>query len=121
MSIMELEDKIQHDCVMWFDDKFPQYRGLLYHNYNNPPNKVRGAVLKGMGLRKGVPDLFFALPINGKPGFYIEMKKPKGTLEPEQRKYRDRLKKVGYSWELCRSLEEFKKIITKYLDLPINQ
>ena len=72
-------------------------------------------------MRKGVPDLFLALPINDRPGLYIEMKNEKGVLQPEQKKYRDRLKKVGYSWEICRSLEGFKKIITKYLGLPINR
>ena len=118
---MESEAKIQHNCVMWFDAEYPEYRGLLYHNYNNPPNKIQGRILKGLGLRKGVPDLFLALPINGRPGLYIEMKNEKGTLQPEQEKYRDKLKKVGYSWELCRSLEEFQKIITKYLVLQINR
>ena len=74
---MESEAKIQHKCVMWFDAEFPEYRGLLYHNYNNPPNKIQGRILKGLGLRKGVPDLFLALPINGRPGLYIEMKNEK--------------------------------------------
>ena len=112
---MASEAKIQHDCVMWFDGEFPEYRGLLYHNFLNPPNKIQGRILKGLGLRKGIPDLFLALPINGRHGLYIEMKNENGTLQPEQVKYRDRLKKVGYSWELCRSLESFKKIITEYL------
>jgi len=100
---------------MWFDKEFPQYRGLLYHNFLNPPNAVTGRILKGLGLKKGVPDLTFALPINGKHGLYIEMKTAKGTLQKEQIKYRDLLQKVGYNWELCRSLEQFKTIIKQYL------
>ena len=112
---MESEAKIQHSCIMWFDKEFPQYRGLLYHNFLNPPNAVTGRILKGLGLKKGVPDLTFALPINGKHGLYIEMKTAKGTLQKEQIKYRDLLQKVGYNWELCRSLEQFKTIIKQYL------
>jgi hypothetical protein len=112
---MESEAKIQHSCIMWFDKEFPQYRGLLYHNYLNPPNAVTGRILKGLGLKKGVPDLTFALPINGKHGLYIEMKTAKGTLQKEQIKYRDLLQKVGYNWELCRSLEQFQTIIKNYL------
>mgnify|MGYP003658370389 FL=1 len=110
------EAKIQHDCVMWFDSEYPQYRGLLYHNYLNPPNKIQGRILKGLGLKKGLPDLTFALPINGNHGLFIEMKNEKGVLAKEQIKYRDLLKKVGYNWELCRSLDQFKEIINKYLN-----
>ena len=54
---MDSEAKIQHDCIMWFDKEFPQYRGLLYHNFLNPPNKIQGRILKGLGLKKGLPDL----------------------------------------------------------------
>ena len=112
---MDSEQKIQHQCVMWFDSEYPQYRGLLYHNYLNPPNAITGRILKGLGLRKGVPDLTLALPIKGKHGLYIEMKNEKGTLQKEQLKYRDLRQKVGYNWELCRSLEQFKTIIKNYL------
>jgi len=115
MSTMESEAKIQHKCVMFFDAQYPQYRGLLYHNYNNPPNKIQGGILKGLGLRKGVPDMFLALPINGKHGLYIEMKNEKGTLQKEQIKYKELLTSVGYNWELCRSLDEFITIIETYL------
>jgi len=112
---MESEQKIQHSCIMWFDSEYPQYRGLLYHNYLNPPNAITGRILKGLGLRKGVPDLTLALPINGKHGLYIEMKNEKGTLQKEQIKYQKLLTDVGYNWELCRSLEQFKTIIKNYL------
>ena len=27
---MESEAKIQHNCVMWFDAEYPEYRGLTY-------------------------------------------------------------------------------------------
>jgi len=112
---MESEAKLQHNCVMYFDKQYPEFRGLLYHNFLNPPNKIQGMMLKGLGLKKGLPDLTFALPINGKHGLFIEMKTEKGVLAKEQIKYRDLLLKVGYNWELCRSLEEFKNIIKEYL------
>ena len=73
-------------------------------------------MLKGLGLKKGLPDLTFALPINGKHGLYIEMKNEKGTLQKEQIKYKKLLTDVGYNWELCRSLEQFKTIINTYLN-----
>ena len=44
------------------------------------------------------------------------MKTEKGTLQKEQIKYRDLLQKVGYNWELCRSLKQFQHAIKNYLN-----
>jgi len=38
----------------------------------------RGKVLKAMGVKPGVSDIFMAIPVGGKPGCWIEMKAPKG-------------------------------------------
>ncbi len=109
------EESIQHKCVMWFDANFPKYRLLLVHHYNNPRNAIQGAKLKGLGLKKGIPDLVLYLPNKTSHGLFIEMKNEKGRLQPQQLKYSELLPSVGYKWELCRSLEEFKQIISKYL------
>ncbi len=37
-------------------------------------NKIRGAMLKAEGVKKGVPDIFLPVPLNGYHGLYIEMK-----------------------------------------------
>ena len=44
------EAQFQTKCVSWFNDNFPELRGLLYHNYNNPRNAISGARLKAQGL-----------------------------------------------------------------------
>jgi hypothetical protein len=110
-----LEDKIQTVCVKWFDFQYKKLKPLLYCNYNNPRNAIQGAKLKKMGMRKGIPDLFLALPRGLCSGLYIEMKTSTGRLSKEQKEYAETLKSVGFHWELVRSFDEFKSVIEKYL------
>lgn len=65
----------------------------------------QGAKAKAMGLRKGWPDLQF-LFADGVTRF-IELKTETGSLQPEQREFRDRCKASGRDiWAMCRSLNE---------------
>lgn len=58
---------------------------------------------KSMGVRPGIPDLCFVFP--GGVTKWIELKAPKGSLEPEQRDFRDHVQPHGH-WALCRSVDE---------------
>lgn len=58
---------------------------------------------KAMGLKPGWPDLQFLFP-DGVTR-YIELKSDVGSLQPEQRAFRDRSNPHGI-WALCRSVEE---------------
>ena len=51
------EDRLQQECFIWHSNTYPNKRGLLYHNFNNPRNAIQGAKLKTMGLVSGVADL----------------------------------------------------------------
>lgn len=81
-------------------------------------NKIRGAMLKAEGVRKGVPDIFFPCPMNGFHGLYIEMKvadRTKGRVSEEQKWFIDELVKQGYHCAVCYGAEEAKDVIRKYL------
>ena len=110
------EEKIQNQCILWFDKKYPKYRLLLVHHYNNPRNAIQGSKLKGLGLKKGIPDLVLYVPNKKYNALFIEMKNETGKLQSQQVKYSEILPEMGYKWELCRSLDNFKKIITSYLE-----
>lgn len=58
---------------------------------------AHGAILKRMGVRKGVPDLFFPKPRAGFHGLWIEVKKPGGKPTPEQRAFIDEAVQDGYA------------------------
>ena len=61
-----------------------------------------------IGVLAGVADL--CLIHNGEL-IFIEMKTEKGALRPAQEEFRDRVQSHVFKWFLCRSLEEFKKIV----------
>lgn len=69
------ENKIQHEVVKWFSQKYPQYRGLLFEVNNNPANVKHALKRRAMGMISGVSDLIFIIPRTGKVAG-IEIKAP---------------------------------------------
>lgn len=112
------ESQIQMQCVDWFSH---QYRSLfeagkLVHIANERKCSSRaGRELNKMGVRKGIPDLSLFIAKKGYHGLFIEMKRPREYPRPEQRAMMASLEEEGYKCVVCRSLEEFRKIINEYL------
>lgn len=80
-------------------------------------NKIRGAMLKAEGVKKGVPDIFLPMPLNGYHGLYIEMKvadNKKGRPSAEQLAFLDNVGKLGYAYAICYGAEQAKKVICQY-------
>ncbi len=113
------EAQHQSAIVKWFWNRFKDYRGLLYHNFNNPRNAVNGAQLIALGLMKGNPDLTLAVPRGGFGALYIELKKPGEKPRPEQLKQMDRLENAGNKVSWSDNAEEAAEIIVNYLNLEV--
>lgn len=111
------EAQHQAEVVKWFWNEYKQLRGLLYHNFNNPKNKIQGAQLIALGLIKGNPDLTLAVPVGGFGACYIEMKKPGEKPRKEQIEQMERLRKAGNFVTWADSAEQAKEIIENYLGL----
>lgn len=80
-------------------------------------NKIRGAMLKAEGVKKGVPDIFLPVPLNGYHGLYIEMKvadKKRGRPSAEQLEFLDKVGALGYAYAICYGAEEAKSAICRY-------
>lgn len=77
------------------------------------PKAARDA--KRLGLRKGVLDLFLALPRGGYAGLWIEMKAIGGKVTAEQQLWLLRLRNSNYRAEVCEGLEAAKKVLFQYL------
>jgi len=112
-----LESNLQVACVTWFRLQFPDYQNLLIHVPNGGYRNKREAVnLIKQGVVRGVPDLFLAVPKKGFSGVWIEMKSEKGKLTEHQAEMIEALERVGYIALVIRSLDEFMKLVSNYLN-----
>ena len=109
------EDRLQQLCYTYFHNNYPKLRGLLYHNYNNPPNAIQGKRLKSLGLVTGVADL--TLLFHAK-AYFFELKTEKGKQSPRQRDWEDKVAGQGFDYILIRNLEDFKKNLHNIVGLP---
>lgn len=79
-------------------------------------NVVVATRLKAEGVRRGVPDLFLALPKGSYHGLFIELKKPcGGKVSEHQRTYIRYLNSQNYLAIVCRGFDEAKQIICSYI------
>ena len=117
-----LEEDLQIKCVNWFNLQHPDM--ILHHSPNGGKRNAREAArFKAMGTLSGFPDLFLAKikfidlgdGFEFVPGLFIELKSEKGTLTENQKKIHKQLEKEGYHVAVCRTFEEFVRIIENYL------
>ena len=104
-NIMHKEEKLQIECYTYFHNTYPELRGLLNYNLNNPRNEINGHLAKLMGLQKGRPD--FTLYYKGK-AYFCELKTETGVVSQAQKAYHRLLKEQGFDVSIIRTLEEFK-------------
>ena len=111
------EQKLQIDCVEWFDLQYPKLKQLLFAVPNGSRMTIGQAVLmKRMGLRKGVYDLFLSVPMRGFHGLYLEAKSSSGRVSDEQIKFATSVEKRGYAAREFRTFEQFVFTIKWYLN-----
>jgi hypothetical protein len=69
-------------------------RGCFWYHVPNGGgrSKVEASILKGLGVRAGVPDLIL---VNGGRTYALELKAPGGRLSPAQREAHDALRAAG--------------------------
>lgn len=111
------EHKIQCACVKWFRLKFPKLRNILFAIPNGGRrDAVTGAKLKEEGATSGVSDLILLKSNRFYGGLCIEMKKPGGYQSPAQKEWQKDAETNGAKYVVCRSLDEFMKVVTDYLN-----
>lgn len=108
------EDAEQIELCSWLDEIGVKY----YHPANGGArNAITGALLKKMGVKRGVPDICILKACNGYHGLYIELKKKKGgRVSPEQRQWLQDLNDEGYRAVVCRGADEAKREVEEYLN-----
>lgn len=68
-----------------------------------------------MGVKSGVPDLFYPVPMHGYHGMFIEMKTEKGRTSPAQKRWIQTLESFGYKCVVAHGWEEAQKALEEYL------
>lgn len=110
-------EQIDHiNLVNWFNFNYPQYESDFLHIANERQCSVmQGRLLKKMGVKKGIPDFFLAVPKDGKGGLWIELKVGTNKPTPEQKEFLSRMVTNGYTAVCVWGAEAAKEIIKTYL------
>ena len=113
------EQALQIACVKWFKLQYPWATGLLVHPMNEgmAGGRVRGAIGKAMGQRKGVADLLLLLPSSEGNYSYLamELKTKTGRLSEDQKLFLTRAGEAGARVAVIRSVEGFVKEGKEYM------
>lgn len=105
VAIVQFLQLMAHKDVIW------------YHVPNGEKRSKRTAGrLKAMGVVPGVPDLAFVLP-DGRAA-YMELKAPKGRMEPAQRDFREKCLARGIPHAVCADLKTALAVLVEWGILP---
>ncbi len=114
-------ERVDHiNVVNWFKYQYPELDEDFHHFANERRCSPReGAMLKRMGVKRGVADFFLALPMDGKYGLWIELKVGKNKPSKEQEAFLDRKAMRGYEvacvWGFDAAVEVIKAYLRNYI------
>ena len=115
------EGKIQSQCVAYFHNTYPEYRGLYFavqnENSRADSNASTGAIRRAVGVVSGVSDTILLIPRGKWNALCVEFKTEVGRQSDAQRLWQSKVEAQGFRYEVVRSLDEFKKLINAYLSL----
>lgn len=117
---MKGEDLEQATLIQWCNlqsCKYSELKMIFAIPNGGYRNKAEARKLKATGTKSGVPDLFLAVPRNGKYGLFIEMKVGRNKCTDNQKKWIRNLLEQGYEVKVCYSCEEAIQVIKKYLNI----
>ena len=111
------ERQIQIQCVSWFKARYPEASRVFMAIPNGSArNPWTAKNLKDEGVLSGAPDLILLVPRHGYASLCIEMKKPGGRQQESQKVFEKACKAFKNRYVVCYSFEEFKAVITDYLE-----
>lgn len=111
------EHRIQCACVKWFRLEYPKLKDVLFAVPNAARRSARnGAYMKDEGMLPGVADLILLKSNRFYGGLAIEMKKPGEYQRTVQKEWQKECEAAGNKYVVCKSLDEFMKVVTDYLN-----
>jgi len=110
LQYSESEEKLQKNCVKWFNAQYPKMRGLLNYNLNNSKHKIDGAKNKALGLIAGRSDMVL---YRGGVATMIEFKIRDGTQSELQKEWQKIIEKENFEYYIIRDLDSFINLIRR--------
>lgn len=121
------EHQHQAAVVDWFKMRYPRYESLIWSNMNGavlcdvPEKKrlLRMSYLAEEGFKKGVSDLFIAVPMTRYHGLFLEMKdlgKTLSALNKAQRQHLNDVQLVGYAGAWAAGVDQAIEIVSAYMN-----
>ena len=125
---MRRESSLQAACVQWFRLQHPSLRPLYLSIPNGVPlGTASAAQFIREGLTAGAADTILLVPASGYHGLCIEFKiavdewhggrrtTRKTYQTPEQKRWQEAVEARGYRYEVVRTFDEFRRLVTDYL------
>ena len=122
----QIESSLQIACMRWL---MLQYRDIwevatAIPNGGQRPMRIingrlmcpAGVKLKREGVKAGVSDVIIFRATKKYHGLHIEFKTTTGRQSETQKRWQNKMEIEGYKYEICRSFEEFVKIIANYVE-----
>jgi len=108
------EELIQKTVLQWIA-LYPDLKDVVIHIPNEGRRTARfGKLLKDMGMKSGVSDLFIAMGCHGFFGAWIELKSKNGSLSQSQKKFIESMRQQNYFAAVCHSIEDCIETIKWY-------
>lgn len=121
---MQHKERIEQINFMnWVRENYPDIWEDTYHFANERRCSVmEGRNLKKMGVKKGVSDIFVAVPYCGLSGLWIELKAEGGRLSEEQKEFITRMNSRGYLALAVWGADSAKAVFNAYFghDVSLN-
>ena len=115
----EMAEETIHKLTLNHIEEHPllnRFRLLVLHFPNEGKRSPRyGALMKALGMRKGVSDLFIAMPRHGFGGAWIELKSADGVLKQEQKEFLEDMKGQNFYTHVTWSLKEAIDTVEWYM------
>ena len=114
-----IESRLQQQCVAWFRLQHRSLAPLLFAVGNGGYRRLREAqIMKAEGVTAGVSDLILLVARGDYHALCVEMKTSSSSsrLSPAQKAWQEAASAAGNKCVVCRTFEEFRTEITRYLD-----
>jgi hypothetical protein len=116
MRIGISEDRLQENCVHWFDLQYARFIYLMFHIANGGKRDAKEAMkFKRMGVRRGVADLFLSIPNSEYHGLYLELKVGDNTQTENQIMFMRWAQSMKYNYIVIRTIEQFIDAIQEHM------